>query len=85
MWLAMSAGQQVGSTRTYQGPLHRYSGPPFNASPWAPAVTGTQVGTMTLAFTDGVTGTLTYSVNGTQVVKPITRYEFSDPKPRCSP
>ena len=84
MWLAMSAGQQVGTTRTYQGPLHRYSGPPFNASPWAPAVTGTQVGTMTLTFTDGVTGTLTYSVNGTQVVKSITRYEFSDPKPRCS-
>jgi hypothetical protein len=40
MWLAMSAGQQVGTTRTYQGPLHRYSGPPFNASPWSPAVTG---------------------------------------------
>jgi hypothetical protein len=84
MWLAMSAGQLSG-TRTYQGALHRYNGPAFNASPWTPAASGTQVGTMTLAFSNGKTGTLTYTVNGVQVVKQITRYEFSDPKPQCSP
>jgi hypothetical protein len=83
MWLAMSSGQLVG-TRTYQGPLHRYSGPAFNTSPWAPPVTPLEVGVMRFTFTDGKSGTLTYSVNGVTVTKSITRYEFSNPKPQCS-
>jgi hypothetical protein len=83
MWLAMSSGQLVG-TRTYQGPLHRYSGPAFNASPWAPQVTPFEVGVMRFTFADGKSGTLTYTVNGVTVTKSITRYEFSNPKPQCS-
>jgi hypothetical protein len=83
MWLAMSSGQLIGN-RTYQGPLHRYSGPAFNASPWAPPVTPFEVGTMRFTFTDGKSGTLTYSMDGVTVSKSITRYEFSDPKPQCN-
>jgi hypothetical protein len=82
LWLSMSNGALIGP-RTYQGALYSTVGPPFNASPWG-AYTGTQVGTMTFQFTDGKSGTLTYSVNGVTVTKPIQRYEFSNPKPQCS-
>jgi hypothetical protein len=39
---------------------------------------------MTFAFTDGDTGTLTYTVNGTSVTKNIQRLEFGAIKPLCS-
>ena len=82
LWLSMSNGALIGP-RTYQGALYSTVGPPFNASPWG-AYTATQVGTMTFQFNDGKSGTLTYSVNGVTVVKPIQRYEFSNPKPQCT-
>ncbi len=39
---------------------------------------------MTFFFNDGETGTLTYTVNGVQVVKSIRRTVFSNPKPLCA-
>jgi hypothetical protein len=42
------------------------------------------VGTMTFEFTNGNAGTLTYSVNGVQVVKPIKRFVFAAQVPLCT-
>ena len=39
---------------------------------------------MTLRFSNGENGTLTYTVNGTTVTKPITRQVFSSPLPICT-
>ena len=82
LWLSMSNGAQTGP-RTFSGALYRSTGPAFNASPWGP-VQLEQVGTMTLAFTDGENGTLTYTVNSLQVVKQIKRTVYSNPTPVCT-
>lgn len=81
LWLVMSNGTR-GVGNSFSGPLYRMSGPAFDASPW-PGAVPTQVGTMSFTFTDGNTGTLTYSVNGTQVTKAIKRHVFSMPKTHC--
>jgi hypothetical protein len=78
----MSAGRRQGDG-SFAGELYRTRGPAFNASPWVTA-TATQVGTMQLRFTNGMNGTLTYTVDGTSVTKVITRQEFSSPVPSCS-
>ena len=77
MWLVMSGGlrQPDGS---YVGALYRTTGPAFNAAPFNPnQVALTQVGTMKLVFSSQNAATLTYSVNGAQVTKSITRQVFS--------
>ena len=61
---------------TFTGSLYRATGPVFNASPWG-TYAPVQVGTMTLAFSAGDTGTLTYTVGTRMVAKAITRYAFS--------
>jgi len=81
MWYVMSAGEQVAAGR-YSGALYRTTGPAFNAVPWTPA-NPVQVGSMSLVFTDGNTGTMTYTVDGVQVVKQIQRQVFSTPKTQC--
>lgn len=85
LWLVMSAGtrQPDGS---YSGTLYRTTGPSFDSNPFIPIDSSdlTPVGTMRLAFTDGVTGTVDYTYNGVQVVKPITRQVFSSPVPACN-
>ena len=81
MWLVMSNGNRIGAG-TYSGTLYRTTGPAFNASPWTPA-TPTAVGAMTLSFANGNSGTLTYTVNGVQVVKSIQRQVFSTPTTQC--
>ncbi len=59
----MSNGQRVPGTIRYSGTLYRTTGPAFDARPWT-AVTNVPVGTMSVEFTDGNSGTLTYTVNG---------------------
>jgi hypothetical protein len=82
-WYVMSAGKRSTSTLlSFSGTLYRTTGPAFNASPWTSAQ-ATEVGTMKLDFDDGHKGTLTYTVNGVQVVKPITRQVFSTPATDC--
>src|SRR5206468_3647964 len=73
-WYVLAHADKTGPG-TYSGDLYTTTGPVFNASPW-PGITATKVGTMTFAFSSGATGTLTYSVNGVQVVKPIQRELF---------
>jgi hypothetical protein len=86
LWLVMSNGAQV-SPFVYRGTLYRTAGPAFNTSPWTPIV-ATPVGTMSLDFTDGAgfsgnRGTLTYTVDGVGVTKPIRRQEFAQPRTEC--
>jgi len=80
-WFVMSNGAGDG-TGVFTGPLYRTTGPVFSASPWS-APTVTQVGTMTFDFSTGNSGQLTYTVDGVQVVKTITRQVFSTPATDC--
>jgi hypothetical protein len=58
---------------TWQGPLYRGAGPSF-ASAFDPrSVALTEVGSATLEFPTATSGTLRYTVDGAEVVKPITR------------
>ena len=83
LWLVMSAGQRTGGNN-FNGALYQTRGNgAFNAQPW-PGVTVSQVGNMQLTFSNGENGTLTYSVNGVTVTKPITRQVFSTPFAVCS-
>ena len=85
VWLVMSDGPRQ-ADGSYLGDLYVTTGPPFNATPFTPIGPGnlTKVGTMRLQFASGTTGTLTYSFNGTTVVKAITRQVFSLPTPLCN-
>jgi len=68
MWLVMSHGdRQIDGS--WMGTLYRTTGPAFNASPWPTSG----------IFTDANTGKLTYSVNGLEIAKNITRLPFSTP------
>jgi hypothetical protein len=81
-WFILSPGERVPGTQRFEGPLYETTGPPFNASPWG-AVGYTNVGTMSVAFTDGNTGVLSYSVNSVPVTRQITRLAFGSPVPQC--
>jgi len=84
-WFVMSSGfrQPDGS---YLGDLYRSRGSAFNAVPFIPITPSdlTLVGAMRLSFTNGITGTLTYSVDGITVTKAITRQEFASPATSCT-
>ncbi|HYC35321.1 MAG TPA: trypsin-like peptidase domain-containing protein [Usitatibacter sp.] len=71
MWLVMSDGARQ-ADGSYEGALYRTAG----SGPFGPA-TSTEVGRMRIAFQGNNGATLTYSVNGTQVTKALTRQEFS--------
>ena len=72
MWLVMSNGARTGAG-TYSGALYRTTGPGFSAANFTSIVPSnyTQVGTLTVAFTDANSGTMTYTVNGVTQSKPI--------------
>jgi hypothetical protein len=81
-WLVMTAPKTA--PNTYSGTLYQTAGPPFNAVPFNPMlVTPTQVGTGTLTFSDGNTGTFAYIVNGISQTKNITHQVFG-PLPTCT-
>jgi hypothetical protein len=84
LWLVMSAGMKQ-ADGSYSGTLYRTTGPAFDSNPFTPigAADVSPVGTMRFVFTDGETGSLTYTYNGVQVVKSITRQVFSSPLPAC--
>jgi len=81
MWLVMPGGARQ-ADGTYSGQLFRTTGPAFDAQPFG-AIASTVVGTMKLAFTDANDATLTYSYNGTNVTKSITRQPFAATPPSC--
>ena len=83
LWFVMPNGPQS-SGGNFSGPLYTVKGPAFNSSPWdASKIATTNVGTMTLHFTSGTAGSLTYTVNGSTVTKSIQRQTFSSPLPLC--
>ena len=75
-WVFLSRADRSGATgNTFAGDLFQAVGTPFAVVPFAPlrGEDVTKVGTATLVFSDARTGTLTYSINGAQVIKQITR------------
>jgi alpha-tubulin suppressor-like RCC1 family protein len=84
LWLVMSEGQRVDDA-SYTGVLYRTNGPAFNADPWdASSVTRTEVGSATFTFSDRDNGLFSYSVNGVNQSKPITRLVYAAPVPVCT-
>ena len=82
MWLSATAAKT--GNRVYQGALYRTTGPAFNAVPFLPASVGlTSVGTLTLIFPDGNTGSFAYTMNGVTRGKPITCQVFNAPGTAC--
>ena len=76
MWLVVTAAKT--STGAYSGTLYRTTGPAFNSVPFNPAsVMPTAVGAATFTFSDGNNATFSYTVNGIQQAKAITREVFS--------
>jgi hypothetical protein len=76
VWFVLPDGAWTSNT-TFTGTLYQTSGPPFSASPFNPSeVSVNNVGNATLTFTGAATGTLQYSVNGTQVTKQIAKQPF---------
>lgn len=62
------------TSQTWTGTLYATTGPWFGAGSFDPAaVNAKAVGTMTIAFSSVATATLTYTVNGLQVIKQIER------------
>jgi hypothetical protein len=79
----MSAGtRSTSSVLSFSGALYRTTGPAFNASPWG-ATQVVEVGTLKLDFEDGRKGKLTYTIDGVQVTKSISRQVFSTPATDC--
>ena len=82
LWLVASALTDNGDY-SYSGALYRTNGPPYSQVPWT-AIGYEQVGTMTIAFDSVNSGILTYSMNGTTVIKTIVRQVFAEPVPTCT-
>jgi hypothetical protein len=81
-WLSMTANRSA--SNVFSGTLYETHGPAFSASPFSPsAVTVRAVGSATLTFSDNDNGTFSYTVNGIQQIKPITR-EIFGPMPTCT-
>jgi hypothetical protein len=73
---ALAAAAMAGMVRT--------RGPAFDTEPWPGGIQLTTVGTMTLRFTSGTSGTLSYRVGTTNVSRAITRQVFSSPTTFCN-
>jgi hypothetical protein len=83
LWLA-SIARKTGPG-TYGGPLYRYRGPSFDATPFDPSsVVATSVGSATLAFQDGNDGRFSYTIDGVSRTKTITREIFEFPGTTCT-
>lgn len=82
LWLVASDVRES-SPGTWTGSLYSTTGPAFG-TPWdVSKVKVVTVGAISLMFSDMMNGTLTATVNGTMVSKPITRQVFSSPASAC--
>ena len=82
MWLASTARKT--GPGTYAGPLYRYTGPSFDATPFDPSsVVATSVGSATLAFQDGNSAQFSYTIGAVSRSKTITREIFEFPGTTC--
>jgi hypothetical protein len=73
VWFVGPSTQWSGTGTHFTGPLYSTTGPYFGGGFDPKAVTVTQVGTVTFDATTGNTGTLSYTVNGVNVVKSVQR------------
>jgi hypothetical protein len=79
-WYVASSLQAsvTGTTITYTGDLFSFTGSPFNAA-WDPnALRNTKVGSVTFTMVGGTQGSLTYTVNGVRVAKPVVRQTWRE-------
>ena len=79
-WIFLSRADRSGALgNTFTGDIFQTTGTPFAVVPFVPlqSTNITKVGTATMIFSDARTGSLTYSINGAQVVKQITRQTIS--------
>ncbi len=68
-----------GGTTSFTGPVYATTGPYWGANGFDPNAVGhTQVGTMTVNFSNGYTGALSYTINGVIVNKNIVRQSFAN-------
>ena len=86
LWLSVTA-QNAGHD-VFSGTLYSTTGPAFNAVPFRPAdVTATPVGTATVRFNDGDSGTFSYDLTlpggSAAQSKAITRQVFRAPGTVC--
>ena len=84
MWLVLSSGARQ-ADGSFEGTLHRTTGPAFYAQPWSP-VANAEVGRMKIVFsgTNANAARLTYTVDGVAVAKDIERLRFSAKTTTCS-
>jgi hypothetical protein len=87
LWLVMSGGAMQPDGLTFVGDLLRTTGSAFNAVPFTPIGDSnlTKVGTMSVAFSEANIATLTYTVNGIEVRKPIQRQVYGTRAANCMP
>lgn len=77
-WFSVTLNPSGGST-TWTGPLDQTTGS-YYGGPWNNAsVTHSVVGNMSISFSNANSGALTYSVNGVQVTKTISRFSLRAP------
>ncbi|QJR14058.1 hypothetical protein [Usitatibacter palustris] len=80
LWLSAPAVEFVGTNASgayiFTGALYQTSGPPFAGSFNPGNVVVTQVGTLTLTFSNYNAAQLTYTVNGASVTKNIAPYSW---------
>ena len=69
----------TGGTTTWSGPLDQTTGSYYGTTWNNGSVTHNVVGNMTVTFANANAGTLTYSVNGVNVTKSISRFNLRGP------
>ena len=82
-WLTMLATHTTGES--FSGVIYTTNGPPFNNNTNQTAFSPARaVGTGTLVFSDGNSGSFTYTVNSITQTKPLVRYDLgTGPEPAC--
>jgi hypothetical protein len=81
-WLVMSDGESTGNN-TWSGALYRTTGPALGSTWDNSKVKLAQAGQATISFSDANNGTLTATVDGMNVTKPITRQVYQTPPTVC--
>ena len=78
-WFVAPDVRQVAATPSrWDGALYRASGPAFSA-PYDKAAQTVQAGNATIEFSGPNSGTLRYTVDGSSIVKQITRMTWREP------
>jgi hypothetical protein len=75
---------QLVGTDTWSGAVYRTSSSPFGAPYDNSRFAATPVGTATFTFTDANNGSVTWTVNGTTLTKPITKFVYQTNVPTCA-